>query len=55
MLNAERLKLWPFIPYKLKKDIFCIPERKIKAQAFLYEDINSSSSNFIFLPKLEIE
>ena len=24
-------------------------------QAFLYEDMNLSSSNFIFLPKFEIE
>ena len=51
--------------YNLKTDIFCIPERKEKAQkkaqwlsfvqAFSYQDINLSSSNFIFLPKLEIK
>jgi hypothetical protein len=51
--------------FTLKKDIFYIPVRKRKIskkapktnifQAFLEEDITSSTGNFLFLPKLEIE
>ena len=64
MLNVEK-KCGHLFYISLKRIYFAFQKgkkkRKKKAQwssfvqAFSYQDINSSSSNFIFLPKLEIK
>ena len=57
--NCSKPKLWPFILYRLEKRIyFTFQKEEEKAQkktqktsifqAFLDQDINSSSGNFIF-------